>query len=130
MGSKFTGDRGRMLIVMTALKERGLLWLDSKTTGDSAGPSAAREAGVPYVERDVFLDNTETVEAITAQLAQAVGVARSRGTAVAIGHPHDATIAALRQFLPRLQAEGVALAPLTEILKRRTEAEKNRARAG
>ena len=120
MGSKFTKDRERMAVVMDELRARGLLWLDSKTIGDSSGPAAARAAGVPFLERDVFLDNEETVEAVTGQLEQLVATAKARGTAVGIGHPHDSTVAALRQWLPGLAARGIVLVPVTEILNRRT----------
>ena len=119
MGSKFTKDAARMAIVMDELKARGLLWLDSKTIGDTAGPSAAKAAGVPYVERDVFLDNVETVDAVTVQLEQLAAAAKAHGSAIGIGHPHDSTIAALQKWLPGLAARGIALVPITEILKRR-----------
>lgn len=119
MGSKFTADRARMDVVMAELKSRGLLWLDSKTTPGSAGTSAAQAAGVPFVERDVFIDNEQSVTAVLAQLAAAEKIARSRGSAVAIGHPHDATLEALGQWLPTLAGKGIALAPVTEILRRR-----------
>jgi polysaccharide deacetylase 2 family uncharacterized protein YibQ len=121
MGSKFTGDRARMNVVMAELKTRGLLWLDSKTVPGSAGTVAAQAAGVPYVERDVFIDNEQTIAAVLAQLAEAEKIARARGTAIAIGHPHDATLQALSQWLPEAEARGVGLAPVTEILKRRTQ---------
>ena len=120
MGSKFTKDRARMAVVMDELKARGLLWLDSRTIGDTAGPSAAKAAGVPFVARDVFLDNVETVEAITNQLEDLVETAKKHGSAIAIGHPHDTTFAALRQWLPGLAARGITLVPITEVLKRRT----------
>ncbi|MSO73434.1 MAG: divergent polysaccharide deacetylase family protein [Rhodospirillaceae bacterium] len=120
MGSRFTKNREHMGIVMEELKARGLLWLDSKTIGDSAGPAAAKAAGVPFLERDVFLDNAETVEAVTAQLEQLAATAKAKGSAIAIGHPHDSTFAALQAWLPGLAARGIALAPVTEILKRRT----------
>ena len=99
MGSKFTADAARMILVMKELKARGLMWLDSKTTVDSAGSAAAAVVGVPYVERDVFLDNVDSVVAILEQLARLKSAARDRGFAVGIGHPHDATIDALRQWL-------------------------------
>ena len=120
MGSKFTQDRTRMTVVMEELKNRGLLWLDSKTIGDTTGPAVAKAAGVPYVERDVFLDNVETVEAVTAQLEILATTAKSHGSAIGIGHPHDSTIAALKQWLPGLAARGIVLVPITDVLKRRT----------
>ena len=120
MGSKFTTDRTRMDVVMAELKARGLLWLDSKTVAGSVGVAAALAAGVPTVERDVFIDNEQVVPTVLAQLAEAEKIARSRGTAIAIGHPHDATLEALRQWLPTLEGKRIALVPITEILRRRT----------
>lgn len=119
MGSKFTSDAARMGVVMAELKARGLMWLDSKTTVDSAGPLAAAAANVPYVERDVFLDNVDSVPAVLAQLAILEKTAKSRGYAIGIGHPHDGTIEALKQWLPTLRQSGISLVPITEILKRR-----------
>jgi len=119
MGSRFTMDAERMNAVMDVLKSRGLLWLDSKTTQNSAGISAAVAAGVPHVERDVFLDNTQTVEAVMGQLEETEKIARAHGSAIAIGHPHDATIAALWRWMGELDAKGFALAPVTEVLRRR-----------
>ena len=121
MGSRFTADRNRMAVVMEELKARGLMWLDSRTINDSAGPGAARAIGVPFITRDIFLDNVETVDAVRVQLELAKSTARTHGTAVAIGHPHDATITALKEWLPSLEAAGVALVPATEILRRKIE---------
>jgi polysaccharide deacetylase 2 family uncharacterized protein YibQ len=122
MGSRFTGHAPGMTVVMNELKARGLFWLDSKTTTDSVGPTLAAKAGVPYLERDVFLDNEQTAVAVRAQLQAAIDTAKARGTAVAIGHPHDVTIEALREILPQLRGKGVALVPITEVLKRRSAA--------
>lgn len=119
MGSKFTRDKARMNVVMQELKNRGLLWLDSKTIAGSAGLETARAANVPYLERDVFLDDIDTAEEIKKQLGQTMALAKARGTAIAIGHPHDLTLAALKQWLPTLEANGVSLVPISEILKRR-----------
>jgi polysaccharide deacetylase 2 family uncharacterized protein YibQ len=118
MGSRFTADRAHMDMVMDDLRTRGLLWLDSRTTAASAGPAAAQAAGVPYVTRDIFLDNVETVAAVRSELAHLVAAAKAHGSAIAIGHPHAATIAALKDVLPTLADQGVTLVPVTEILRR------------
>ncbi len=118
MGSKFTADKERMPHVIEALKARGLLWLDSKTTGSSVGSALARAAGVPSVERDVFLDNVQTEAETRKELANVEQIARQRGTAIAIGHPHKTTIAVLRQWLATLPEKGIAVVPLTEVARR------------
>jgi uncharacterized protein len=38
---------------------------------------------------------------------------------VAIGHPHEATLQALGEWLPGLQAKGMTLAPATAVLRKR-----------
>lgn len=118
MGSKFTADKEHMAVVIAALKARGLLWLDSKTTGSSVGTDMARAAGVPAVDRDVFLDNVQTEAKIREELAKAEQLALQRGTAIAIGHPHEVTIKVLREWLGTLPAKGIALVPLTEVARR------------
>lgn len=118
MGSKFTADKDRMSVVIEALKARGLLWLDSKTTGSSVGSELARAAGVPSVDRDVFLDNVQTEDEVWKELANAEQIARQRGTAIAIGHPHKTTIAVLREWMKTLSDKGIGIVPLTEVARR------------
>lgn len=117
MGSRYTGDRVGMRVVMEELKKRGLLFLDSVTTDKSVAPELAHNYGVPFVARQVFIDNEQTVSAVMAQLAKAEAYARKHGAAIAIGHPHDATIEALSQWLPGLDAKGIVLVPVTAIVK-------------
>ncbi len=118
MGSRFTSDLAGMQIVMQALKSRGLLFLDSKTSGKSVGEDAAAAAGVPFATRDVFIDNTPTQAAtIWVQLSRLEAVARRKGFAVAIGHPHDNTVKVLSQWLPTLEARGFQLVPVSSIVR-------------
>ncbi|SOD94087.1 divergent polysaccharide deacetylase family protein [Caenispirillum bisanense] len=119
MGSKFTADSEGMRVVIDELRSRGLLWLDSKTSPKSVGARLAEQAGIPFAERHIFLDNTETVSAILHQLAETEKVARKVGYAIAIGHPHDATYRALKQWLPTLEDKGLVLVPLSAIVRKR-----------
>lgn len=115
MGSRFCQDRELMDAVMVELKSRGLLWLDSKTTLATQGMAAAAAARVPYLVRDVFLDNIDRLDAVNSQLEELEWIARRRGTAVAIGHPRNATIEALDAWLASLETRGLELAPLTAL---------------
>ncbi|MFO7858259.1 MAG: divergent polysaccharide deacetylase family protein [Ectothiorhodospiraceae bacterium] len=121
MGSMLTRHPGHMRWLMAVLDERGdLLFLDSRTARRTVGAQAAREAGVPALERDVFLDNRRDSDAIEAQLRELFRVAERRGTAIGIGHPHGETLAVLEQSLHELAAErGVELVGLREIHRRR-----------
>ncbi|MBI5165017.1 MAG: divergent polysaccharide deacetylase family protein [Magnetospirillum sp.] len=117
MGSRFTANAAGMQVVMEDMRRRGLAFLDSVTTDHSVGAAQARRYGVPFAARDVFLDNEQSVSAVRGQLAKLEELARKRGHAIAIGHPHDATIEALAGWLPRLEGRGLVLVPLTTIIR-------------
>ncbi len=119
MGSKATSDRPSMDVVMAALKQRGLLFLDSRTSGATVAQDVARDAGIPALRRDVFLDHDPSPLAVRAALLQVEKVAQEQGFAIAIGHPKDATIAALSEWLPDVQARGFAIVPVSAIARQR-----------
>jgi uncharacterized protein len=120
MGSLLTSDPERMAILMAELRQRGLLFLDSRTSPDSVAAREAERSHVPFAKRDVFIDNELELTSVLRGLTHAENIARHRGYAVAIGHPHDVTIEALMRWLPTLDARGVALVPISAIAARQS----------
>lgn len=116
MGSRLTELDKPMSWVMEELSERGLYFLDSLTSPKSVAAEAAARAGVRWARRDVFLDNVQKEAAILQQIDKAVKIARRKGWAVAIGHPHGATLRALEHWAPMLPSSGVRVVPLGDIL--------------
>jgi len=106
-GSKATADERVMRDVAAVLADENRFFIDSKTSGDSVAEKAASDAGIATAGRDVFLDNRADVAATEASLRQAAEVAKTEGTAIAIGHPKPTTLAAIRNLYPQLQADGV-----------------------
>ncbi|MFT7823799.1 MAG: divergent polysaccharide deacetylase family protein [Sulfurimonas sp.] len=94
-GSVFTGNYPAMDTLYRALQKEGFVFVDSRTTGSTKVPQIAKKHGDPYFARDVFIDNQHTIASIHKQLKHAVKVAKKRGYAIAIGHPHLATLKAL-----------------------------------
>jgi polysaccharide deacetylase 2 family uncharacterized protein YibQ len=124
MGSKFTADTQVMAPVIAELRARGLLFLDSRTTPRSVGLQLAAADGVPHAARDVFLDNDLAPVAIARQLALVETVARHNRSAIAIGHAHDTTLAALHTWLPTLPGKGLVLVPLSAVVRYRMATER------
>lgn len=117
MGSLLTADYSRMRDVMEYMTDRGLFFLDSRTSKFSSAEQAARDAGIPTIARDVFLDNSRSIENILQALADLEDIARKRGSAVAIGHPYPETIEALHTWIAGAEARGVDLVPLSVLLE-------------
>ncbi len=119
MGSKFTGSPVGMAQVMTELRSRGLLFLDSKTSSDSVGIGLAARMAVAHTSRDVFIDNEpENMDSIRRQLDKLEDIARRRGAAVGIGHPHDTTLEVLAQWLTEVEKRSFVLVPISAIVQR------------
>lgn len=116
MGSKFTADAAAMAVVMEEIQSRGLMFLDSRTTSATQGRVLARRMGVPFLERNIFLDHDNDPAAINARLAEVEKLALRIGSAIAIGHPREATIRALVPWLAGVEAKGFQLVPLTALL--------------
>ena len=106
-GSRATSDPRVMAAVMRVFRRRGLFFIDSRTIATTVAQKTARAYGVPNSARDVFLDDRNTVPAVEAQLRLAAQIALKRGSAIAIGHPRPATLAAVRALYPQLEREGI-----------------------
>ena len=117
MGSRFTEDAAGMRVVLEELRSRGMLFLDSRTTGRSACAAVAATVGLPFASRNVFLDNDTSAAAVRAQIVVLEQVARKHGTAIGIGHPHDGTLTALAEWLPIAAERGIAVVPLTSAMR-------------
>ena len=118
-GSRFTADAQALAPVMATLRARHLFFFDSRTGPQSAVTAAARTAGVRTAARDIFLDDDQNPNAISAELEMLAREARRSGVAIAIGHPHDATLRLLAAWLA--QDHGVTLVPLDEAIRLKAE---------
>jgi uncharacterized protein len=111
MGSKFTSTPQAMALVLPGLKARGVIFLDSRTYSKTVAEKMARDAGIPTLGRDVFLDDKIDRAAILRQLELTENIAARKGSAIAIGHPHPETLEILRTWIPAAKARGVVFVP-------------------
>ena len=120
MGSRLTAERQAMDEVMRVLRERGLFFIDSRTTHHTQAAVAAEAAGVRHLSRNVFLDNDRDPAAIARAFDRALDVARSEGRALVIGHPYPQTLAFLERRLATdlVAEEGVKVVDVVELLGR------------
>jgi polysaccharide deacetylase 2 family uncharacterized protein YibQ len=106
-GSKATADARVVRAVLEVVKEKGLFFLDSRTTLASVVGVEASKLGVPCLARDVFLDDAATESAdsggapgaLETAWEKGVSLAKKRGQAILIGHPRKETLAFLSEKL-------------------------------
>ena len=116
MGSKFCENERKLRPVMMELNTRGLFFLDSRTTSKTKAYKVAQELHVPSAERNVFLDNIQNPRAIRAQFNRLTELARLRGGAIGIAHPHEVTLEVLRREIPKLSGKGIELVPVSQLV--------------
>jgi polysaccharide deacetylase 2 family uncharacterized protein YibQ len=116
-GSQSTADIALMDELMPVLRDHQLFYIDSRTTAATVAYDSAHRLGVRAAFRNVpFLDDVAEVPAVRKQLQLALREAREKGEAVAIGHPHPATLKALSEVLPQAKAQGVRLVFASELV--------------
>jgi uncharacterized protein len=116
MGSRFTENSSLMKVVLEEVQRRHLYFIDSYTSPRSEVSSVAQQVHVPFRRRDIFLDNNPSENAVRAQIRQVIRRAKIQGSAVAIGHPHEATLRALSHELEAFGRENIAVVPAGELM--------------
>ncbi len=117
MGSAFSADWRHMRWVLEEAKALGLFYVDSRTTKKTVVPVLAKELGLPFAERRVFLDHQMGLEAVSKALDKLIWRAKKVGPTLAIGHPHPNTLRALKNYRSKLREE-VTLVPISVFIRK------------
>ena len=115
MGSLGTSDPRVMRVVLKELKRKGYFFLDSYTTSKSVTGPIARGLGLPFLKRDVFLDNEDKQPYIRQQVQLLAKVARKRGYAIGIGHYRYNTFKVLQSEIKSLRKKGYVILSLQDL---------------
>ena len=117
-GSLLTRHPGHMRWLMEEIQARdNLFFVDSYTTHESVALQFANEAGIDARKRDVFLDPDRAPETVAREFERMKRLAEKRGSVVAIGHPHAATLELLERELPKLADEGFELVAISALVR-------------
>ena len=117
-GSKITMDIKAMETILAFCNERGLYFLDSRTTADTAAPAAAQRLGMKITQRDVFIDNEQDRDSMQSYITAGLARAKKNGSAVMIGHTWSPELAPLlAQQFPILTSHGYTLKTASYIIK-------------
>ncbi len=119
MGSQLTQEPRAMGQLMKSMQEHGMFFVDSRTTPKTIAKTIAAQHNLKSASRDVFLDNSRTLHDIDRQFRKLLELARTRRTAIAIGHPYPETLDYLALALPKLKAENIRIIPVSDMIRMR-----------
>lgn len=122
LGSKFTAEPDQIRPVLEALRHRGLMFLDQNGTSRALVLRISRQIGLPIAIADRRLDATLTPDAIAARLKSLEKIARGSGAAIGTAAAYPLAISQIAAWAKTLPAEDLALAPVSAIVNRQSEA--------
>ena len=107
-GSLITADTEKISYVLKFASDCGIFFLDSRTNADTKVPYVAKELGLGYFERNVFLDNTKNRTDIISEIMKGVNIANKKGSAIMIGHVWSSEVLPdiLKEMYPLLKEKG------------------------
>lgn len=120
-GSKFTLNSELLLPILKAIKDRGLLYVDSRTTSQSLGPELSSDIQLPRAFNNVFIDKTPSQGHITNKLRELERIVMDKKFAVAIARPLPISMEILSEWASSLKKKGIALAPITAIADKQSQ---------
>jgi uncharacterized protein len=117
MGSKLTANPGKMSIVFEYFAEQDLFFLDSRTTGRTVCREEASRAGIPFLERNIFLDYKQDKEVIREQMEKGIALAQKNEYVILIGHVQNSEVLdILYEVLPEVEQNHGSFVGLSEII--------------
>jgi len=117
MGSRVTSDERAMGFILKEVKKDSLYFLDSFVSPKSVCAKVAKEIGVPFARRDIFLDNKNDIIYIRQQVLKLKDQAIKNGKAIGIGHDRKYTLEVLLEMMSLLEKEGIKFVLLSEVVK-------------
>lgn len=118
MGSKFTASEVALTPILNDLKNRGLMFLDARSTRFSMAARMARGINMPVAMNDRYIDNIIAAKDIQMQLGELEKTATTFGAAVGLARATPLTITEISKWAMSLKEKGIELVPVSAIANR------------
>jgi len=117
MGSRMTEDRARMRTVMEVLAGRRLFLVDGLSSNLSLAYDEAKSLGVRAGRRQIIVDHKSGEAGDRVRWDEVASWAERRGEVIVIAHGHPLTARLLREYVPRWEARGIRLVPVSQLAR-------------
>ncbi len=117
MGSRMTEDRARMRTVLEVLAGRRLFLVDGLASNLSLAYDEAKALGLRAGRRQIVVDHKGGEAGDRVQWDEVAWWAERRGEVIVIAHGHPLTARLLREYVPRWEARGIRLVPVSQLAR-------------
>lgn len=117
MGSRMTEDRDRMRTVLEVLAGRRLFLVDGLASNLSVAYDEAKALGLRAGRRQIVVDHAAGEAGDRVRWDDVVWWAEHRGEVIVIAHGHPLTARLLREYVPRWEARGIRLVPVSQLAR-------------
>jgi len=121
LGTKFMLHSETFLPVLKTIKQRGLIYVDSRSTSRSLGPELASSIQLPRAFNNIFIDKEPSNQKIKDKLDELEKIALKKRFAVGIAQPFPLTIEILSQWAEKLKTKQISLAPITAVVDKQSQ---------
>lgn len=119
-GSKATENERVMRIVLEVCKEKGLYFLDSRTSHKSVVGKIAKEIHLPYLENQMFFDQQHTRTHMSKQAELVLKKLKEKDYVISIGHvgvSGDTMVDVIKSYFPLWQ-ENAQMMTVSQFLEK------------
>lgn len=117
MGSRMTEDRTRMRTVLEMLAGRRLFLVDGLASNLSVAYDEAKALGLRAGRRQIVVDHAAGEAGDRLRWDDVAWWAERRGEVIVIAHGHPLTAPLLREYVPRWEARGIRLVPVSQLAR-------------
>lgn len=121
MGARLTTAPQSLRPILEEINNRGLIFVDSRSSLRSVAASQASEIGLPRAINNRFIDIKAARSEIDQRLDELERIAKDGGYALGIGSPYPVTIERVVLWAQELESKGIALAPVSALVDKQPD---------
>lgn len=122
MGSRFSADADKMMVLLKLVKEKGLFYFDSYTTPKTKAAATAKKVEIPFLVNEMFLDVKDEHDFMKKQCGILLKRTEKYGYGIAIAHIQRKNIVpVLKEIIPQFKNAGIKFVYLSDLVKNQSK---------
>jgi polysaccharide deacetylase 2 family uncharacterized protein YibQ len=106
-----------MTPILNAIKQRGLLYLDSNSSPRSVSGAVAAKLKLVSAKATLTLDERASRTEIDRRFAELEQRAKRKRQAIGIASPYPVSLVRIATWVRQLEARGIAIAPVSALMQ-------------